>query len=296
MSYICEYCQTPLASEKSLYHHQRHAAFCIRIREEQTKSIDESLRCEFCKKVFSSKYYKESHTIKCKVYLNKFNIYKTNKMEQRINFLYDKNELLLREKNDIIEKFRSQIQALHREIDSLEKCKIKIPKKKVNDENIVLYNSDVMLDEVSRKLTDDILKNQGVSGVANLIGTCLSSYIRIKDGSRKKIVFNIEDIPELECHASIPSSTGIKDSSSHILKRCEIIRPLIINEMKNTKNTSFIELLNIQLKNIESVIYECNKVISGDTNTPLIKICNKTMMNASIKSEINSRTNSITVN
>lgn len=87
--FICEFCGKEYSSLNSLLTHKKTAKFCLNIQNKVADNID-SLRCDSCNKVFTTKHTFSTHTSNCK-----------EKMVKTITMLNDTIRELTKQLSDV---------------------------------------------------------------------------------------------------------------------------------------------------------------------------------------------------
>jgi hypothetical protein len=58
---ICKFCSKEFSSKVNLLQHQRTVKNCLKLQGKE----DTDIECHICKKLFSIKYYNQTHKLKC---------------------------------------------------------------------------------------------------------------------------------------------------------------------------------------------------------------------------------------
>ena len=101
---VCQYCNSILARQSGLLHHQKTAKYCLEI---QGKSTD-NFTCSICTKNFSTKYYLAIHQKKCSV------------GRLRFEKIIDQNDKQIKKLKRESRKKDKTIEHLEEKIDNLE--------------------------------------------------------------------------------------------------------------------------------------------------------------------------------
>jgi len=201
----CQYCKSTFSNKVNLNAHQKNAKYCLKIRNEENKSI---YKCQHCEKIFSNTSSLNRHIKTCKEEANKEikNLEKRNKELEEENMRY---KIIFEEKNKIIEEQKEQINDLQ---NKMENIAIKGISKTTyinntnNSKNQIINNlvpiSENHFKDQVEYLTIDHIKN-GVDGyVQYALEYPLKDRVICTDFARRKIKYkdqegNIIDDPEM---------------------------------------------------------------------------------------------------
>lgn len=112
--FVCEFCGKELTTKSSLKTHKDKAKYCL---EKQNRRVDVELKCIYCDRGFNYKHIKNSHELICPVRIE-------NERLSEVNKLKDEIVILKKEHENSISIYKSQIECMTKEIESLKDQKL----------------------------------------------------------------------------------------------------------------------------------------------------------------------------
>ena len=291
-SYNCEFCNTGFSRKNALAHHKKTAKYCLIrqgfITEEPEQISIDKFKCEYCSKIFTTKFNVNVHMTTCHIKNENIEADKDKKIQE---LLYENIELKNIEKNLKLlqEQFQEQRNNYERQITELkiqnEKLQDTIasiasqPKTiqttnnhnnttKTNNNNRVniINNLAPMTDDEYKKLGDMLQRShleRGVDGFADLAIQFFQGKVICTDLSRRMVTHKDSEGRVV----SDPNMTrlttkffgGLMDKNRELT--CEIIAEL--QKRLEDKEIDYEEFMNILVR-FSGQKFTVRKLADGD--------------------------------
>ena len=199
----CQFCSRNFRSKVNLLQHQRTVKSCLKLQGKEEKETE--IECQICKKLFSIKYYNQTHKLKCNI-TDKELIEKlreeNEKMKLEIVRLQSVNEVLKNQNNkpSVINNVNT-----------------------VNNKTVVI-NTTPLTNEVLRQCatTFTIDNACNIDGITKHLTSSLEEHIACTDPSRNVFKYTNEkeqEIVDQDLDILLPQYlTAIKDRNNFLYK------------------------------------------------------------------------------
>jgi DNA repair exonuclease SbcCD ATPase subunit len=190
----CQYCKTIFKSTSALKNHINKARYCIVIQEKLAKKEKKIYKCEYCDKILSTKQSLTKHKETC---------CKKKDKDDEIKDKENKDKLLRKLKDEVIEKDKIIIKVntqLENSKEQLENFKEQLEKREENfkeqEENYKEQIKDLQekLDKIANKAIDrptTVVSNTTTNNNLNIVSSLdFNNFDRIKDAIENKLNVN----------------------------------------------------------------------------------------------------------
>ncbi len=141
---VCQYCNNNFTSNSSLYNHQRKAKYCIEMQKQKNIDVQEinSYLCEWCNKIFNSKYSYTRHTDGCKI-----------KTEKESNSIYIGMKIKLMNQSEELDKFRKLVDDLNVKVEK-QNYRVEKLKSRIDEQNEIIEKQNETVEGKNRTIEE----------------------------------------------------------------------------------------------------------------------------------------------
>lgn len=188
-SLLCNFCNKVFTSRNILLQHKNKAKYCLEL---QGKSQQSRFECKYCEKVLSTSQRLDTHIISCK---NK------KQIESVLIHQLKEKDIYISSLESTIEKLESTIEKLETKLDKFENTLLSNASKPIkNTTNNIVINNTLNLNDISKLKTfldekmDKSVLALGQKGLAKMLTeTILKGVYKCVDPSRHNFEFTNEE-------------------------------------------------------------------------------------------------------